>query len=67
MDGKRRDGIMTTTTAHKITISDKDRRNLRPFMREHKKALRRSLIKQEGIWAVFYGEDVVGRKEGEER
>ena len=56
-----------TTTTHKITISDKDRRVLRPFMREHKAALRRSLIKQEGIWAVFYGEDVVGRKEGEER
>ena len=56
-----------TTTTHKITISDKDRRVLRPFMREHKAALRRSLIKQEGIWAVFYGEDVVGRKEGKKK
>ena len=55
---------MTTTATHKITISDKDRRNLRPFMKEHKAALRRSLIKQEGIWAVYYGEDVVGKKQG---
>jgi len=56
-----------TTTAHKVTITDKDRRVLRPFMKEHKAALRRSLIKQEGIWAVYYGEDVVGRKEGEKK
>ena len=55
-----------TNETRKIHLTEKNRRDLQVFMKEHKKALQRSLIKQEGIWAVYYGEDVVGRKENKD-
>ena len=49
-----------TNETRKIHLTEINRRDLQVFMKEHKKALRRSLVRQEGIWAVYYNEDIFG-------